>query len=91
MKESLIQVKEDSHIKFLMNLTSFKGGKQSASTASTSGRGKGSSSYLSSLKSSSWGSRGTKRPFSSSPSPRLKVSFTPGILRFPTPKKSFSK
>ena len=57
IKESLTQVKEDFQIKLLMNLSSLKGGKQSASTASSSGWGKGSSSSLSSSKGSSQGSR----------------------------------
>ena len=43
IEDSLTQVKVDSQIKLLTNLSSLKGGKRSASTASTSGRGKNSS------------------------------------------------
>ena len=48
IKYSLTQVKEDSQIKLLMNLSSLKGEKQSASTSSTSGHRKSSSSSSSS-------------------------------------------
>ena len=44
IKDSLTQVKEDSQIKLLSNLSSQKGGKQSASTASSSDHSRGLSS-----------------------------------------------
>ena len=99
MRDSLTQVKEDSHLKLLMTLSSSRGGMQRASSASLSGQRCGfsstpslSSSLSSShAKSSSQSSRGTKHPASSSSSPSRvsKVTYK-GILRSPW-KKSFRK
>ena len=74
MKESLTQVKEDSQLKLLKNLSSARGGKQLASAASSLGQ-RCSSSKSGSLASSSSqysrtsskGSRGAKCSSSSSP------------------------
>ena len=57
IKASLTQVKEDSQLKLLLNLSSMKDDKQSASSASSSGHGR----------SSSIGSRCSKCSTSSSP------------------------
>ena len=72
IRNSLTQVKGDSQLKLLKYLSSIRGGKQMASSASTSGQQHGSSYSLSSsssssyLRSASWSSRGSKRPSSSS-------------------------
>ena len=94
IKASFTHVKEDSQIKLLWNLSSQRGGKQSASVASSLGRSMASSSSLS----SSWdlfsspSGKGGKRPNSSSPVRRSKVSFDTSGFRSPTPKKlSFQK
>ena len=88
---SLTQVKDDSQLSLLKNLSSLKGGGKVVSTSSSSGyhhwdasssssRGRGfSKSFLS-----------CKRPALSSPSRRSKVAFK-GILRSPTPKEGSSK
>ena len=57
-------MKEDSQINLLSNLSSFRGGKQSAATASFSGPDRGS--FSSSSRGSSRGGRVAKRSFSSS-------------------------
>ena len=95
IRDSLAQVKEDSQLKLLKNLSSIRGGKQSASFASASSECRSSSSTSSSSSSSysrntSRSLRSSKRPSSSSPSCRSKVAFK-GILRSPTSEKSFSK
>ena len=90
---SLTQVKDDSHLSVLKNLSSLKGGMKSASTSSSSGsRRRDSSSTSSSSRSRgfSWPYRGSKRPASSSSFRRSKVAFK-GILHSPTPKKNFLK
>ena len=84
---SLTQVKDNSQLLLLKNLSSLKGGKQSASTASTSGHHQNDSSWSHS-RSFSLSTRGSKRPYSSSPSHKSKVAFR-GILKSPTSKKSF--
>ena len=92
IRSSLTQVKDDSQLSLLKNLSSLKGGKQSASTSSSSGpRCCDSSSASSSSRSCSFSRpyRGSKRLASSSPSCRFKITFK-GILRS-TPKKNFSK
>ena len=74
---SLTQVRDDSQLSLLKNLSSLKGGKQPASTASSLGphrRSVSTSSSSSRSRSFSRGSRGSKRPFSSSPGHRSKVA-----------------
>ena len=88
IRDSLTQLKDDSQLSLLKNLSSLKGGKQSASTASALGHPWSSSSSYS--RSFLWSSCGSKRPSSPSPAHKLKVAFK-GILRSPTSKKSFSK
>ena len=72
IRDSLTQVKEDSHLKLLKNLSSSRGGKQTASSASTSGQHRSYSSTSSSSSSSSSYSKTSrssqvfKRPSSSS-------------------------
>ena len=78
IKASLTQVKEDSQIKLLSNLSSQRSGKLSASAASSSGRSRSSTSSSSSSRYSS----------SSRSASRSKVSFDTSGLRSPTPKKS---
>ena len=63
VKASLTQVKENSQLTLLSNLSSKKDGKRTASFCSSSGRGQSSSS-----RGSSHGAHGTKCPASSSPS-----------------------
>ena len=58
IKESLTQVKEDSQIKLLSNLSSQRGGMPSASTASSSSWARGSSSSSLSRSSSQSGRSG---------------------------------
>ena len=90
---SLTQVRDDSQLSLLKNLSSLKGGKRSASTASSSGPRRHNASLPSSSSHSRSflrGSQGSKRPSSSSAGHRSKVAFK-GILRFPTLKKNFSK
>ena len=89
INEPLTQVKEDSQIKLLSNLSSQKGGEQSASTASSSGWTRGLCSSSLSSRYSSRSGRGGKHPYSSSPARRSKVSFDTSGLRSSTPKKSF--
>ena len=85
IKASLTQVKEDLQLKLLSNLSSMKDGKQSASSASSSGCGQ--STFYSSSRGNSRGSK-----HSTSPLPACcKVSFDSKTLRSPTPKKSFRK
>ena len=89
VKASLSQVKEDSQLTLLLNLSFKKDGKRTDSSPSSSVRSRSSSS--SSSQWSSHGARGTKRPASPSPS-RRRVSFDSKVLRSPTPKNSsFSK
>ena len=91
IRSSLTQVKDDSQLSLLWNLSSLKGEKQSASPSSSSGQRRlGSSAFPSSSRSHllSRRSRRSKRAASSSPGRRSKVSFR-GILRSPTPKKDF--
>ena len=93
IRYSLTQVEDDSRLSLLKNLSSPKGGNQSASTSSPSGRRRCDSSSASSSSRSREFSRpyrGSKRPASSSPSRQSKVAFK-DILRSPTPKKNFSK
>ena len=93
IRNSLTQVKEDSQLSLLKNLSSLKGGKQSASTSSSLGPRHCDSSSASLSSPSRVFSRpyhGSKRPASSSPSRRSKVAFK-GILHSPTLKKNFSK
>ena len=81
-------MKEDSQLNLLSNFSSTKGGKQSASTASSSGHGRSTSSSFSG--GASRGSPSSKR--SASPSPaRRKVSFDFSVFCSPTLKKSFRK
>ena len=99
IRESLTQVKEDSHLKLLKNLSSNRGGKQTASSASTSGQRNGfsSSSLSSSLsstyaKSSSSSLCDSKRlaSFPSLLSRGSKVA-SKGILRSPQKEHHFRK
>ena len=82
IRNLLTQVKDDSQLSLLKNLSSLKGGKQSASTSSSSGRCRRDSSSRSYC--------GSKQPASSSLFCRSKVTFK-GILHSPTLKKNFSK
>ena len=87
IRESLAQVKEDSIIKLLKNLSSNRGGKQTTSSPSSSGHRRGPHASTSSSSSSSYSasssrtSRGSKRSLSSasSPSRNSKIAFK-GIL-----------
>ena len=96
IKGSLTQVKEDSQLKLLKNLSSSRGGKQSASPASFSGTRRASSTFGSSASSSSsqyakyssWNSRGSKCQSSSLLVRPGKVSFK-GSPRSPAKKKDF--
>ena len=96
IRESLTQVKEDSLLKLLKNISSSRGGKQTASSASSWGQRRGFSSAPSSLllssayaKSSSWSS---KHPASSPSSPARgsKVAFK-SISPFALEAASFPK
>ena len=82
---SLTQVKEDSQLSLLSNLSSKKDGERTASSSSSSSRGQSSSSAA--LRSSSYLSCGAKRPLSSSPNCR-RVTFDSKVLQSSTPKKS---
>ena len=74
--DSLTQVREDSHLTLMKNLSSSKGGKGSASSSSSSGQRNGSltssPSPSTTYSRTSWNQRGTKRPASPSPSRRPK-------------------
>ena len=75
---SLTQVRDDSQLSLLKNLSSLKGGKHLAPTASSLGPRQCNASPSSSSSCSqsfSRGSRGSKRPSSSSPGRRLEVAF----------------
>ena len=92
IRSSLTQVEDDSQLSLSKNLFSLKGGKQSASPSSSSDPCCQDSSSSSSSRSHGFSRpyRGSKRPASSLSSRRSKVAFK-GILRYPTPKKNFSK
>ena len=92
IRASLTQVKDDSQLSLLKNLSSLKGGGKSASSSSSSGcRHRDASSLSSSCGHGlSRSYCGAKHPASSSPSRRSKVAFK-GILCSPTPKKNISK
>ena len=85
MKASLTQVKEDLQLSLLLNLSSKKDGKRTASSTSSSSRGWSPSAAAS--RGSSYSSCGMKRLSSSSPN-RRRVTFVSKVLRSPTPKKS---
>ena len=84
VKASLTQVKEDSQLSLLLNLSSKKDGKRTASSSSFSSWGRSSSSAAS--RGSLHSSGSTKRPSSSSPN-RRRVTFDSKVLHSPTPKK----
>ena len=87
------QVKDDSQLSLLKNLSSLKGGSKSASTSSKSAyrhRDSSSSSSSSCGRGFSRSYRGSRCPASSSPSRWSKVAFK-GILHSPTSKKIFLK
>ena len=84
VRSSLTQVKEDSQLSLLSNLSSKKDGKKFSSASSSSGRG--SSSYLSYC-GSSRPFQGTKRSYLPSPH-RKSVSFDSKNIRSPKSKKS---
>ena len=86
IKESLTKVKENLQIKLLSNLSSQRGGKQSASTTSSSGRAEGLASSSSTTRSSSRSGHSGKRRFSASPLHKSKVFFDTSNLRSSTPK-----
>ena len=91
IRSSLTQVKDDSQLSLLRNLSSLNGERQSASPASTSGQHRhGSSSGQFSFCSRPFLrlSRGSEHAVSSSPGRKSKVSFG-GIMHSPTPKTNF--
>ena len=98
IRESLTQVKEDSHLKLLENLSSSRGGKQTASSASSSGQrcvfpsaSSSSSSSSAYAESSSRSSHDSEQPASPlSLSRGSKVAFK-GILWSPQKKHYFCK
>ena len=90
IRASLTQVKDDSQLSLLKNLSALKGGGKLTSTSSSSGYRRRDASSSSRGCRFSRSSRGSKRPTSSSPSRWSKVAFK-GILPSPTPKKNFSK
>ena len=87
---SLTQVKDDSQLPLLKNLSSPKGGGKAASPSSSSGYRCQDASSSSSQSRGFKSFCGSKRPASSSFSRHSKVAFK-GILRSPTSKKCFSK
>ena len=91
IRDSLPQVREDSHLTLLKNFSSGKGGKGSALSSSTSSQWTlySSSAAPSSLSSFTKSPRGTKQPSSSSLARRSKVGFK-GVPRSPW-KKNFQK
>ena len=93
IRNSLTQVRDDSQLLLLKNLSSLKGGKQLASTSSSSGPcrcGLSSASFFSCSCSFSRSYHGAKR-HASSPLSRWSTVTVKGILHSHTQKNFFSK